>query len=50
LTDNEMEDIFDLWATDGLMPLIRKTVTFNHYRKVIAAVTRYPAMRKILFH
>jgi digeranylgeranylglycerophospholipid reductase len=50
LTDNEMEDIFDLWATDGLMPLIRKTVSFNHYRKVIAAVTRYPAMRKILFH
>ena len=49
LTDDELESIFDLWATDGLKPLIRKTVSFNHYRKLIAAVTKYPAMRKILF-
>jgi hypothetical protein len=49
LTDDELETIFDLWATDGLMPLIRKTVSFNHYRKLIGAITRYPAMRKILF-
>ncbi len=49
LTDDELETIFDLWATDGLMPLIRKTVSFNHYRKLIVAVTKYPAMRKILF-
>jgi digeranylgeranylglycerophospholipid reductase len=49
LKDDELESIFDLWATDGLMPLIRKTVSFNHYRQLISAVTRYPAMRKILF-
>jgi geranylgeranyl reductase family protein len=49
LTDEELESIFDLWATDGLMPLIRKTVTFNHYRKLVGAMTKYPAMRKILF-
>jgi digeranylgeranylglycerophospholipid reductase len=49
LTDEELEYIFDLWATDGLKPLIRKTVTFNHFRRLIAAVTKYPAMRKILF-
>jgi len=49
LTDEELESIFDLWATDGLMPLIRKTVTFNHYRKLAGAMTKYPAMRKILF-
>jgi digeranylgeranylglycerophospholipid reductase len=49
LKDEELESIFDLWATDGLMPLIRKTVTFNHYRQLITAVTKYPAMRKILF-
>lgn len=49
LTDDELESIFDLWMTDGLMPLIRKTVSFNHHRTVIAALTRYPAMRKILF-
>jgi geranylgeranyl reductase family protein len=49
LNDDEMEAIFDLCATDGLMPLIRKTVNFNRYRKLIAAVIRYPAMRRILF-
>jgi len=49
LTDDELETIFDLWATDGLMPLIRKTATLNHHRKLIVALTRYPAMRKILF-
>lgn len=49
LTDGELETIFDLWATDGLMPLIRKTATLNHHRKLIVAMTRYPAMRKILF-
>ena len=49
LTDDELEVIFDLWATDGLMPLIRKTATLNHHRKLITAITKYPAMRKILF-
>jgi geranylgeranyl reductase family protein len=49
LSDEEIESIFDLWMTDGLMPLIRKTATFNHHRKLIIAMTRYPAMRKILF-
>ena len=49
LTDDEVETIFDLWVTDGLMPLIRKTAAFNHHRKLIAAMVRYPAMRKILF-
>jgi len=49
LTDDEVESVFDLWMTDGLMPLIRKTAAFNQHRKLIAAITRYPAMRKILF-
>lgn len=49
LTDDEVESIFDLWLTDGLMPLIRKTVAFNHHRKLVTAMVRFPAMRKILF-
>ncbi len=49
LTDDELETIFDLWATDGLMPLVRKTAAFNHHRKLIIAMIRHPAMRKILF-
>ena len=49
LRDDELESVFDLWMTDGLMPLIRKTASFNQHRKLIMAMTRYPAMRKILF-
>ncbi len=49
LTDDELETIFHLWSIDGLMPLIRKTAQFNHYRKLIVAITRNPAMRRILF-
>jgi flavin-dependent dehydrogenase len=49
LSDDELESVFDLWMTDGLMPLIRKTASFNQHRKLIMAMTRYPAMRKILF-
>jgi len=49
LTDEELESIFDLWATDGLMPLIRKSATLNHHRKLISSMTKYPPMRKILF-
>ncbi len=49
LTDEELESIFELYMTDGLMPLIRKTAAFNHHRKLIIAMIRYPTMRKILF-
>jgi digeranylgeranylglycerophospholipid reductase len=49
LTDPEIEGIFDLWSSNGLMPLIRKTAAFNHHRKLILALAKYPAMRKILF-
>lgn len=49
LSDDEVESMFDLWLTDGLMPLMRKTAAFNHHRKLIIAMIRYPSMRKILF-
>lgn len=49
LSDEEIEAIFELWTANGLMPLIRRTASFNQHRKLILALTRYPAMRKILF-
>ena len=49
LTDPEIEEVFELARTDGLMPLIRKTATFNHHYEVITALLKYPAVRKILF-
>jgi digeranylgeranylglycerophospholipid reductase len=49
LSDHEIEAIFDLGVTDGLMPLIRKTATMNQHRKLIFALIKHPEMRKILF-
>lgn len=49
LTDEEVGSIFDLWAHNGLMPLIRTTVTFNEHRRLVRALLRYPAMKRILF-
>jgi digeranylgeranylglycerophospholipid reductase len=49
LTDSEIEAIFDLGVSDGLMPLIHKTATLNQHRKLIFALVKHPAMRKILY-
>ena len=49
LTDSEIEELFELARTDGLMPLIRRTARFNHHYEVITALLKYPATRKILF-
>jgi digeranylgeranylglycerophospholipid reductase len=49
LTDSEIERIFDLALTDGLMPLIHRTAAFNQHRRLILALVKYPSMREILF-
>ena len=49
LTDPEIEALFELAKTDGLMPLIRKTAKFNYHRKLIVALLKHQESRKILF-
>ena len=49
LTDADIEQLFQLASTDGLIPLIRQTVQFNEHRDLVAALLKYPATRKILF-
>jgi flavin-dependent dehydrogenase len=49
LSDAEIEELFELASTDGLIPLVRKTAKFNQHRDLIVALVKYPATRRILF-
>jgi len=48
LDDKEIDELFDLTRTEGLMALIRSTARFNRHHDLIRALFRYPAARKIL--
>jgi digeranylgeranylglycerophospholipid reductase len=49
LSDQEIDALFELARTDGIMPIVRKTAQFNHHRHLIRALLRHPPARKILF-
>lgn len=49
LTDVEIDELFDLTRTDGLMSLIRNTARLNRHRNLIRTLFRHPGARKILF-
>ena len=49
LSDQEIDTLFELARTDGIMPIVRKTAQFNHHRHLIRALLRHPPARKILF-
>ena len=48
LTDVEIDNLFELANTNGLMPLIRRTAQFNQHRSLIKALLRHTPARKIL--
>lgn len=49
LTDREIDDLFELAETDGILPLIRRTARFNQHRDLIVALLRHQRARTILF-
>jgi geranylgeranyl reductase family protein len=49
LGDREVDNLFDLAQTDGIMPLVRKTAHFNQHRHLIRALFKHPPARRILF-
>ena len=48
LNDGEVDQLFDLARTEGLISLIRSTARFNRHHDLIRALFHYPAARKIL--
>lgn len=50
LTDNEIELLFELALTDGVMPIVRMTARFNEHRTLILALLKHPPVRRLLLH
>jgi digeranylgeranylglycerophospholipid reductase len=48
LTDDDLDRLFDLARTDGIMPLVRRTAAFNEHRAFITALFRHPPTRRVL--
>jgi geranylgeranyl reductase family protein len=49
LSDHDIDRLFDLARTDGLMPIVRRTAAFNHHREFIVALLKHPPARRVLF-
>jgi geranylgeranyl reductase family protein len=48
MTDRDIDALFDLAKTDGIMPIVRKTARFNQHRHLIRALFNHPPARKVL--
>jgi geranylgeranyl reductase family protein len=48
MTDSDIEQLFDLARTDGVMPIVRRTASFNRHRKLILALLKHPPVRQLL--
>jgi flavin-dependent dehydrogenase len=48
MTDEDIEQLFELARTDGVMPIVRRTATFNRHRQLILALLKHPPVRQLL--
>jgi digeranylgeranylglycerophospholipid reductase len=48
LSDREIDGLFELARTDGIMPLVRKTAQFNRHRELIVSLLNHPPARRLL--
>ena len=49
LTDTDIEALFELARTDGVMPLVHRFARFNHHRDLILSLFKHPPARRVLF-
>jgi len=49
LSDEEIDALFELARTDGIMPIVRRTARFNRHRDLILSLFKHPPVRRILF-
>jgi digeranylgeranylglycerophospholipid reductase len=48
MSDAEIEALFELARTDGVMPIVRRTATFNRHRQLILELLKHPPVRQIV--
>jgi digeranylgeranylglycerophospholipid reductase len=49
LSDAEIDALFDLVSSDGIMPIVQRTARFNHHRGLILELFKHPPARRVLF-
>ena len=49
MSDIEIDSLFDLALTDGVMPIVRRTAQFNRHRNLIVALFKHAPARRLLF-
>ena len=49
MTDIEIDSLFDLALTDGVMPIVRRTAQFNRHRGLILELFKHAPARRVLF-
>jgi geranylgeranyl reductase family protein len=48
MSDADIEQLFDLARTDGVMPIVRRTACFNRHRRLIVELLKHPPVRQLL--
>jgi geranylgeranyl reductase family protein len=49
MSDRQIDALFELALTDGVMPIVQRTASFNHHRPLIHALLRHGPARQILW-
>lgn len=49
LEDQDIDALFDLARTNGVMPIVRRTARFNEHRTLIVSLLKHPPVRRLLF-
>jgi flavin-dependent dehydrogenase len=49
LDDREIDALFELARTDGVMPIVRRTARFNRHRDLVRALFKHPPVRQIFY-
>jgi len=49
MSDRQIDALFDLALTDGVMPIVQRTAAFNHHRPLINALLRHAPAKAIFW-
>jgi geranylgeranyl reductase family protein len=49
MRDEDIEGLFELAQTDGVMPIVLRTAAFNRHRRLIVALLKHPPARQLFF-
>lgn len=49
MSDRQIDALFELALTDGVMPIVSRTASFNHHRPLINALLRHAPARRIFW-